>query len=350
MSTPRILLVDDQRQVSRMLRSSLELSGQDYIIVDLPSGEEALLELARGPVDLIVADLKLPGISGLDLVERARELNPFARSILITGHPTPEARARAEALGVVAFMSKPIRTSYFLEAVRRALASSAGTAAPEKVYDYDKQRLLEMLTGMQRELGCEGILLLDDQGRILARSHKESDLALDAALPALMTAFRAGLKISGFLEALLPMNFQYFDGETHDIYLTNVGSNYGLLILFSKSQESGKMGTVVHYTRRAVNDLLDCLSEMGVSEPAKLAKMEESQETRVEPEITEHEDLQLEDVAKSGQDLDADRFWADAIDVSSTHPRAEGEALTYEQARQLGILPEDSRDEEDQGE
>ncbi len=76
MTPPRILLVDDQRQVSRVLRSALEVSSKDYIINDVSSAEEALLEISRGPLDLLVTDLRLPGMTGLELVERVLDINP----------------------------------------------------------------------------------------------------------------------------------------------------------------------------------------------------------------------------------------------------------------------------------
>ena len=73
MADPRVLLVDDQRQVTRMLRSSLELSGRSYDILDVASAEEALREMERGPVDLVVTDLRLPEMSGLELIARIRD-------------------------------------------------------------------------------------------------------------------------------------------------------------------------------------------------------------------------------------------------------------------------------------
>ena len=60
MTAKRILLVDDQRDVTRMLRASLETLGHHFTIVDVPSGEEALLEIKRGGVDLLITDVRLP--------------------------------------------------------------------------------------------------------------------------------------------------------------------------------------------------------------------------------------------------------------------------------------------------
>ncbi len=339
MSTARILLVDDQVQVSRMLRSSLEFSGREYVVVDVPSAEEALVELARGSVDLLVTDLVLPGISGIALIQKARELNPKMRSIIITGHPSSEARTRAEELGVVVFMTKPIRTSYFLEAVERALALSMSSSSPVKMVNDGMRRLIERLKVMQGELGADAILLLDEHGRIIARSDRGIDLNLETALPALMTAFRAGLKVSSLLESLLPTNFQYFDGDTHDIYLTNVGAFYGLLIIYRGKQETGKLGSVVHYGRRAVNELLEILSVMGSTVPSARAGYEEIWETSsAQPMGEKAEEMDIEAMEELGEKVDADEFWEKAVSDPTGYTSPEGEALTYEQAKKLGLL------------
>jgi len=342
-SASRILLVDDQRQVNRMLRSSLEFSGREYIVIDVPSGEEALIELTRGPIELIVTDRKLPGISGLDLIEKAREMNPNARSIVITGHPTPNARSLADSLGVVAFMLKPIRTSYFLEAVERALTLSESSKSPVKVFDDLMHRMVDRLTRMQSDLGAEAVLLLDDRGRILARSDQGIDLNLETALPALMTAFRAGLKVSALLESLLPTNFQYFDGNTHDIYLTNVGAYYGLIIIYRGKQEPGQMGTVVHYGRRAVGDLLDYLSLMGAAMPSRFGEGKESWDDTPDYVDEPESEFDIESVVQESEDVDADEFWEEAISESGIHPQLDTADLTYEQAQKLGLLEEEEQ-------
>ncbi|MFO3797428.1 MAG: response regulator, partial [Anaerolineales bacterium] len=70
-SIPCLLLVDDHREVTRLLRSTLDTLGHDLRIVEAPSGEEALLEISRRKVDLLVVDYRLPGINGVELVEKA---------------------------------------------------------------------------------------------------------------------------------------------------------------------------------------------------------------------------------------------------------------------------------------
>ncbi len=70
MAGPRILIVDDQREIARVLQSSLEGLEHELEISLAMSGEEAILELTRGDIDLLVADVRLPGISGLELMEK----------------------------------------------------------------------------------------------------------------------------------------------------------------------------------------------------------------------------------------------------------------------------------------
>ena len=70
MASPCILLVDDQRDIVRLLHSALQTLGHELDIIDAPSGEEALLEASRRKIDLLVADYRLPGISGVELMRK----------------------------------------------------------------------------------------------------------------------------------------------------------------------------------------------------------------------------------------------------------------------------------------
>ena len=69
MSVPRILLVDDQRDILKLLHSTLDTLAHELEIIEAPSGEEALLETTREKIDLLVADYRLPGITGVELLE-----------------------------------------------------------------------------------------------------------------------------------------------------------------------------------------------------------------------------------------------------------------------------------------
>ena len=90
--THRVLIVDDQREVSRLLRSALETIEQGLDVTEAPSGEEAMLEASRSKIDLLIADYRLPGITGLELMKKIRARHPQAGVIIITGVTDPRAR------------------------------------------------------------------------------------------------------------------------------------------------------------------------------------------------------------------------------------------------------------------
>lgn len=330
MAPPRILLVDDQRQVNRVLRSALEISSRDYIINDVSSAEEALLEINRGPVDLLVTDLRLPGMTGLELVEKVRASHPQARTILITGDPTEDVRRRAEALGVIAFLRKPIGTNMFLEIVEHALAETGTPARAAAHTAVPSPALVGCLMDLRQEMGAEAVMLLDDRGQQVARAGDVGDFDLQNGLPSLMAAHQASLKVSQFLGAEKPSNFHHFNGDRYDLYLTDVGETHIMLSAFRGRQEAGQLGAVLHFGRRGAEELL------------KLLNAKEPQAVPVAGEVdVPKKDLKPEDLEQAAKDVensDAELFWEQAASETPGPAEGEGDALTYEQARKLGLV------------
>src|SRR5258706_7322784 len=124
MAAPRILIVDDQRDITRMLRAALETLGRGYVIVDVPSAEEAQLEFRRGPVDLLITDLRLPGISGLELIQRLHKASSESHMLVISGYADETSRAEFKRLGAT-FIAKPLDLQDFLQSVQDILGSRA---------------------------------------------------------------------------------------------------------------------------------------------------------------------------------------------------------------------------------
>jgi len=128
-----ILVVDDERNIRRTLRMVLE--GEGATVIDAATAEEALSLLrchgyggqvgAEGtPVDMILADVLLPGISGLELLERLRAIGGGAMAlpvILISGHATVSDAVRATRLGAFDFFEKPLTRDRVIVGVRNAL-------------------------------------------------------------------------------------------------------------------------------------------------------------------------------------------------------------------------------------
>ncbi len=121
---PRVLVVDDVRNIRRML--DLVLRGDGYDVCEAETAEQALDLLGRSPVDLVVADLMLPGMSGLDLLRklRADETTRELPVIVISGHATVKDAVEAIRLGAVDFFEKPLNRERILVSLRNALDKS----------------------------------------------------------------------------------------------------------------------------------------------------------------------------------------------------------------------------------
>ena len=102
----RVVVVDDDADWREFLRLSLEELGYDTM--EAADGQEALDSLRRGErFEVMLLDLNMPGMSGLDLQSRLREAGCPFPVVVITARPTPQIRAEAERRGAVAFFAKP---------------------------------------------------------------------------------------------------------------------------------------------------------------------------------------------------------------------------------------------------
>ena len=99
----RVLIVDDHHEVRRMLHAWVQTLGPRYEVLAMPSGEEAILVASRQPVDLLVADFRLPGITGLELMAKIKRRYPDLKVILITGVVDLKIRRQVADAGADAF-------------------------------------------------------------------------------------------------------------------------------------------------------------------------------------------------------------------------------------------------------
>jgi two-component system, chemotaxis family, chemotaxis protein CheY len=103
----KILFVDDDPSMRVLIRRMLSRMGVANVI-EAESGAEALRLLAAAPVDLVLCDWNMPGMSGMELFQRARLLRPDLLFLMLTGRADAESQAAARKAGVAAFMVKPI--------------------------------------------------------------------------------------------------------------------------------------------------------------------------------------------------------------------------------------------------
>lgn len=123
----RILIVDDEPTLVFFLKQGLQESQLAYVVDGASSGEEALTKLTYNTYDLLVTDLKMPGISGFTLVEVARSLHPNIGVILMTAFGSREVQDESEQLNVNGYLIKPFPTAQLQEMIKEILMMKEST-------------------------------------------------------------------------------------------------------------------------------------------------------------------------------------------------------------------------------
>jgi excisionase family DNA binding protein len=121
---PRILVVDDEASIRDLLAKTLSLS--DYDVDTAPDGRAALERLRLYVYDLLIVDLKMPGIDGLTVIREAKRLKADIPVIVITGFSTESAAIEALNLGVTSYLTKPFRVPQVLAAAAKAIGDTTG--------------------------------------------------------------------------------------------------------------------------------------------------------------------------------------------------------------------------------
>lgn len=117
----RIMVVEDDNFLRASLVEALE--DEDYEVVEAADASQALALAGRETVDLVVTDVRLGAVDGLELLARMRTLQPRARSIVMTGYASDEAPGRAVRVQAEDYLYKPFSLDDFLDAVERVFAS-----------------------------------------------------------------------------------------------------------------------------------------------------------------------------------------------------------------------------------
>ena len=115
----RILVVDDEAEIRRSVRMILEYEGYD--VQEASSGPEALALVEREPPDLVFLDIKMPGVDGLEVLEKIKQTNETLPVVIISGHGTVSTAVEATKLGAFDFIEKPLASERVLVTIKNAL-------------------------------------------------------------------------------------------------------------------------------------------------------------------------------------------------------------------------------------
>ena len=351
MAQNRILLVEDQQDSSQVVRAGLENQNPDYEVLQVSNAEDALRALGTGPIDLLIADVLLPGISGLELLAQFRHYSPHTRAILISGVPDPQMRKEVAQAGAEAFFFKPLDLADLLDAVERVLEMHpedlpAGLYVhPEEVEGAAQQgnEIANEIADLREKLKALAVLLISERGQVMARSGALPDESIETSLmPDLMASFFASLRVAAFVNAPHPDNLHCFRGGDYHLHLISLSSSYALLVA-TKPLSNERLAELAENSQVAVAKLGDLLAEFELPyEPS----LELFKDIELPPQSSTERDPKLEGLlheaeTKPMSHRKAEKYWKSASREILVHP-ARGGALTYEQARRLGLTPPDT--------
>jgi len=118
----RILLIDDEEIVSRRLRPALEREG--YEVESFLVGKDALASILAKNFDIVVTDMRIDEVNGLQVLEAALKKSSKTKVVLITGYATTELAREALAKGAFEVLAKPFRPQDLRDAISRAIAAA----------------------------------------------------------------------------------------------------------------------------------------------------------------------------------------------------------------------------------
>ncbi len=206
---PRILIVDDEREITEILA---DLLSEDYECLKAGSAEQALDCLSNNEFQLVISDITMPGMSGLEMIPHVKQLSPDTVVVMISGMQTVESAIGALRLGAFDYLMKPFDLRQVEAVVKRALEYHELVVAKRR-YENHLEELVEQRT-----------------------------IELDRALNSLEGAYRSTLKA-------LTSALETRDSETHGhservvSYSLRLGREYGLN---SEQMKSLEFGSLLH--------------------------------------------------------------------------------------------------------
>jgi signal transduction histidine kinase len=224
-SVANILVTDDNAATLQTLSAGLEDMG--YSVATAVNGQETLALIRRQPFNIVIADIKLPDISGLEILELAKELNPETAVIMITGHASIETAVNAINEGAYAYILKPVTMNELETIINNALR--------EQRLLIENRELVESLQQSNRRL--------EEANRALEQVSQAKSGFMTKMSHELRTPLNS---IIGFSEVLLSRT-SLTNQVTHDEFLNyiHISAKHLLLLIDSildlSKIESGRM-------------------------------------------------------------------------------------------------------------
>ncbi|PIE81458.1 MAG: hypothetical protein CSA11_03730 [Chloroflexi bacterium] len=254
----RILLVDDDNMVLFAVSEGLRLANDSYEIVTAKNGYEALNILNESSFDLIITDIKMPQMGGVQLTQKIRSLGLDVPVIWMTAFGSQGLKEQAQRMGVHRFLSKPMDMNDIRQIAQEALETAVLQQKNKVSLPKLDDRLQKRMKQFRSESSAHMILLTTMGGNPVDVVGVTEGMDI-ASLSALVAAnFLASREISHLLGRDSVFKLSYHESNQHNIYAYCISDKYLLITVFGSE---AKLGVIWYYTQRAVADLEEILAD-----------------------------------------------------------------------------------------
>jgi hypothetical protein len=362
---PRILVVDPSSHLGPIVRAAMAMLDRRYILVEIPTANEALDEVFGTEVDLAVTSYTLDSnMTGIEWAERAIRERAGAQIVVVAERNDPRPD---DALLKNAFFQFVPRASgeRFLRAVRIGLDGQEVVEAEESsgegldlgpVPDIETNQTRQVLIRTIGEIGAIGGLIADRAGRIVVDEGATSYVDKEQIAPLLGPAFAQVVKVSpqiggdGFL-------LKYYEGDQYLLFGLSIGYHYFMMILLTPSR--GALGSVTRYGRQGAREIADLLGDAAWRYTEAASEAEETTEAAEEaPSMEDSQQMTAEQITSKLMaptlepvgDMDIDSLFGDVPSDDSEFDDLFGDemglddlldddgSVSYEEAQDMGLL------------
>ncbi|HEY89349.1 MAG TPA: response regulator [Thermoflexia bacterium] len=250
----QILVVDDDQMVRMLMREGL-LIERGWDVATASGGEEALQKIRAQSFDLVITDLRMPGMHGLELIRHIRDISPATQIVLLTAYSSKDAEHQAADLSVHDYLIKPVPIPEIRRIAREALEKTARVrqeTASDLVGEAEQDELSQHLILLNQQTGARSVLLTSSAGYLISQAGVDTGVNVQS-LAALVAANVAAMaEVTRLLGSAAVFKSFFQEGEDFNIYAHVVGEDAILIVI---ARPEVKTGIIWFYARQAAHEM-----------------------------------------------------------------------------------------------
>jgi CheY-like chemotaxis protein/predicted regulator of Ras-like GTPase activity (Roadblock/LC7/MglB family) len=267
----RVLIVEDEPGLAMTLAASIRQASRNaYEVLVCNNPQEALANLTTTIYDLVISDLRLPGISGLELIGRVKQKSPGTHTILMTGYGSQDVEIKAKAI-TDAYLTKPFDLPNVLALIQNIL--SPGTEQKPKTDVLLVENSLSAARKIMDELRFETkspyAMLFYMHSPTIIDSGETGAVDKTILNASLLSSMTASNELAQAFNAKRAFDMHYYDGDRYEIHLRKVNAEIVLALLIDLRETQMQIGGIRLYLKRAVESIRQISDQLLAAEKGK---------------------------------------------------------------------------------